>query len=62
MLMALIGLVLFCMAYYFLWTYWRRYAPDFLPGSAPNWIKQPNFFLFLFVTLIFIFLYQKGSK
>lgn len=62
MLLGLLGLVLFCIAYYFLWAGWRRYAPDVLPVSVPNWIRRPNFFLFLFVTLIFIFLYRKGSR
>lgn len=62
MLFALIGFTVFSLCYYGLWSLWCRYAPNFLSPSAPGWIRRPNFFLFFFVTLIFVLVYQSASK
>ncbi len=62
MLTALISFVIFCFIYYGLWSLWCRYAPSMVSQDAPNWIKQPNFFLFFFVTLIFILIYRGASR
>ena len=62
MLVALISFVIFFALYYGLWSLWCRYAPSMVSPDAPGWIKQPNFFLFFFVTLIFVLLYRGASK
>jgi len=62
MLIALLGFTSFCLIYCALWAMWCRYAPDMLSPGAPGWIRQPNFFLFFVVTLVFVLLYQGASR
>ena len=62
MLVALISFVIFFLIYYGLWSLWCRYAPSMVSPDAPSWIKQPNFFLFFFVTLIFVLIYRGASR
>jgi len=62
MLIALISFVIFGFIYYGLWLLWCRYAPSMVSSDAPTWIKQPNFLLFFFVTLIFVLLYRGVSR
>lgn len=62
MLLSLVAFVLFCALYYGLWAGWCRYAPDVLSPNAQAWIRRPNFFLFFFVTLIFLLIYRSSSR
>lgn len=62
MLLALLAFVMFCLVYYGLWSLWCRYAPAMLAPDAPRWLRQPNFFLFFFVTLLFVLLYRNASR
>ena len=59
MLIALISCVVFGFLCYGLW---RRHAPAFIAPGAPEWIRQPGFFLFLGVTLVLAWLYRRGSR
>lgn len=62
MLGALISFFLFCLVYYGLWSLWCRHAPAIISPSAPGWIRRPNFFLFFFVTLVFVLIYRGASR
>ncbi len=62
MLFALVSLVLFGVAYYFLWSAWCRYAPNLVSPTTPGWITRPNFFLFFFVTLIVLLFYKSLAR
>lgn len=62
MLIALISFVIFDFLYYGLWSLWCRHAPSIVSPGTPDWIKQPNFFLFFGVTLIFVLLYRSASR
>ena len=62
MVIALISSVVFGFLCYGLWRLWRRHAPSIIAPGAPQWIRQPGFFLFLGVTLVLALLYQRGSR
>lgn len=62
MLAALISFIFFGLIYYGLWSLWCRHAPSMISASAPDWTKRPNFFLFFFVTVIFVLLYRGASR
>ena len=61
MLIALISCVVFGFLCHGLWRLWRRHAPALLAPSAPQWTRQPGFFLFLGVMLVLTWLYRRGS-
>ena len=58
MLIALFSLVMVGLGYYFLWKLWCQTAPTFLAPDVPNWVKGPNFFVFVLVTLIVLSVYR----
>ena len=62
MLVTLVSFIIFSALYFGSWSLWCRYAPSMLPPDAPGWIKQPKFFLFFFVTLIFLLIYRSASR
>ena len=62
MLMALIGFCLFALVYVALWSCWCRYAGAFMAPSTPSWIRQPNFWLFFFVSVLFVVVYKNAAK
>lgn len=58
MLIALISLAILVLVCYFLWKLWCQSAPKLLAPNAPNWVRRPNFFVFVLATLIILNIYR----
>ncbi len=62
MLLTFLSLLVIGLINFLLWSLWCRHSDTLVAADSPDWVRRPNFFVFLLVALIVLFAYRSLER